>query len=304
MVLVVDHGRRWLAAKRSMVQTYRHAIQYPKPVNLEQRERNMSRPSSSCRLLLLVLAASESDNGIVCTCGGVGRRTTAIVDDLDGQADLAQGLAARRFSPRVRTGRTSRGSRRFSFSPTRGINSSSTANTSGAVPIATKTNGRSMTSGICGRTCARAATSSRCWSIAITRRRFRATFRFAVSAASSITSPASPPVWNCSRPMVAKTVIMTDSQWRGFREPTYGDPQGFHYSSIPEIIDARRSLGDWTSVDFDAQQACLMPCRSTRRTPTSGRSSIRARFPFCGNRRFRLPSKPKAPPPPRATSTP
>jgi alpha-L-rhamnosidase len=50
-----------------------------------------------------------------------------------------------------------------------------------------------------------------------------------------------------------KTVIATDSQWRGFREPTYGDPQGFHYSSIPENIDARRSLGDWTSVDFDAQ---------------------------------------------------
>ena len=49
------------------------------------------------------------------------------------------------------------------------------------------------------------------------------------------------------------TVITTDSQWLGFREPAYGDPQGCHYSSIPETIDARRSPGDWISVDFNPQ---------------------------------------------------
>jgi alpha-L-rhamnosidase len=47
------------------------------------------------------------------------------------------------------------------------------------------------------------------------------------------------------------TVIATDSRWLGFRESAYGDPQGYHYSSIPEAIDARRSAGDWISVDFD-----------------------------------------------------
>jgi alpha-L-rhamnosidase len=49
------------------------------------------------------------------------------------------------------------------------------------------------------------------------------------------------------------TVIATDSQWRGFSEPAYQAPQGFHYSSIPEFIDFRRSRGEWTSPEFDAQ---------------------------------------------------
>ncbi len=46
--------------------------------------------------------------------------------------------------------------------------------------------------------------------------------------------------------------IRTDADWIGFAEPTFGNPNGRHYASIPETIDARLSPGDWTSPDFDA----------------------------------------------------
>ncbi len=48
--------------------------------------------------------------------------------------------------------------------------------------------------------------------------------------------------------------ILTDEQWAGFIEPTFDDPHGYHYSSIPETIDARKSPGDWHSSDYDASK--------------------------------------------------
>jgi hypothetical protein len=46
--------------------------------------------------------------------------------------------------------------------------------------------------------------------------------------------------------------IRTDANWIGFTEPTFGDPNGRHYASIPETIDARLSPGDWKAPEFDA----------------------------------------------------